>query len=314
VIVRALALLFGSVVAAALATPAAAGVGWKGGFETGSWRPWTAPLAMPGGVAIVTSPVRRGRYAARFVVRPGDDPINSTGERAQIYLGTSETGATIGSEQWWGWSTMFPQEFEPSPDSSWNIFVEFHQTGTRCAPPLSFEVNDKVKPTRLKFRAWGGPLDPTNCTNPYRKKWNLAPLEKNTWYDFVFHVKWSPDPAVGFVQVWLNGEEVIPKVYTATMYTDQGIYLVEGFYRGESSVTSVVYQDGMRRGQDFADVAPAAWAESNTSFPPPTNADSHLKPTNWPSQLGHNSSSEPAWCKFGAVSREPGHVCSRLPP
>jgi hypothetical protein len=211
---------------------------------------------MPWGVTIVTSPVRQGHVAAKFVVHPGNDPINSTGERAEIYLDPSLTRATIGSEQWWGWSTMFPEAFKPSPKSSWNIFVEFHQTGAQCAPPVSFEVNDTVKPTRLKLRAWGGRLDTTNCTNPYRKKWNFAPLEKD-----------APDPRVGFVQVWLNGKEVVPKTHAATMYADQAIYLIEGFYRAESSVTSVVYQDGMRRGGSFADVAPVAWTLRSQASP-----------------------------------------------
>jgi Polysaccharide lyase len=258
-VARALVLLFVCLAAAVLATPAGAGIGWRGDFET--WlSPWSGLQAMPWGLTIVTSPVRQGRYAAKFVVRPGDDPIHSTGERAEIYLDTSLTRATIGREQWWGWSTMFPKAFKPSPKSSWNIFAEFHRTSARCAPPLSFEVNDAVTPARLNFQAWGGPLDPTTCTNPYRKKWNFAPLERNRWYDFVFHVKWSPDPRVGFVQVWVNGEEVVPKTHTATMYTGQGIFLLLGFYRAPSSVTSVVFQDGMRRGDSFADVTPVAWA------------------------------------------------------
>jgi hypothetical protein len=215
---------------------------------------------MPWGMTIVAPPARQGRFAAKFVVRPGDDPINSTGERAEIYLDPSLTRATLGSEQWWAWSTMFPKAFKPSPDTSWNIFVEFHQTGGKCSPLLSFEVNDAVKPARLKLQAWGGALNTTDCTNPYRKQWSFARLQKNTWYDFVFHVKWSPNPRVGFVQVWLNDKEVVRKTHTATTYTGQGIYLLEGFYRAPSSVTSVVYQDGMRRGQSFADVAPPAWA------------------------------------------------------
>src|SRR5262245_50565999 len=75
----------GSAIAGALAISAPAAVIWRGDYETGDFSQW-GPFhvqAVPGGATIVTSPVRQGSYAARFVVRPGDRPIDSA-ERAEV--------------------------------------------------------------------------------------------------------------------------------------------------------------------------------------------------------------------------------------
>ena len=36
------------------------------------------------------------------------------------------------------------------------------------------------------------------------------------WHDFAVHVLWSRDPQKGFVEVWFDGEQVVPKTMTAT--------------------------------------------------------------------------------------------------
>jgi polysaccharide lyase-like protein len=212
-------------------------------YETGNFGQWTAVQAVAGGARIVTSPVRQGRFAARFIVRPGDDPINATGERAEVYTPTSESE---GSESWWAWSTYFPTGFRPNRNTDWNIFTQWHQTGNRCSPPVSFEIATYSSPARLRLRVWGGRLA-TNCDSTSRRTWNFATLRRNRWYNFTFHVKWSSKASVGFVQLWLNGKQVIPKRYVATLYAGMGVYIKQGFYRAHSSLTTTLYHDGLRR-------------------------------------------------------------------
>jgi hypothetical protein len=247
----------GCAIAGAVVLAAPAAISWRGDYETGNFLQWGDfhVQALPGDATIVTSPVRQGAYAARFVVHPGDRPIDSA-ERAEVY---TETGENEGTESWWGWSTMFPSDAQLHS----GIFIQWHQNHLRCAPPVVFELSGS--PLQLRLRAWGGNLDESQCLNPSRRDWFLGQVQKNTWYDFVFHVKWSANPSVGFVELWLNGKQVIPKTFTATLYTGDGVYLKQGFLTlGALSGTMSLIHDGMRRGQSFADMA-----GGSVSPPPP---------------------------------------------
>lgn len=213
-------------------------------YETGDFRQWTAVQAVAGGAKIVRRPVRQGRRAARFVVRPGDNPINASGERAEVLR---RTGEKEGTTSWWAWSTYFPSGFHAN-SGSWNVFTQWHHTGHLCPPPVSFQVNNSRSPAKLKLRVWGGRLDTSTCDNSSRRGWNFATLRRGRWYDFVFHVRWSAKPSIGFVNLWVNGRVRVPKTHLATLYEGQGIASVkQGFYRGPSSLTTTIYHDGMRR-------------------------------------------------------------------
>lgn len=222
---------------------------WRGDYETGDLSQWRGAQALPGRITIVRSPVREGTYAARFVVRPGDKPINASGERTEVF---THTGESEGSESWWAWSTLFPDEFDPHADTEWNVFTQWHQTGRTCVQPTSFHVDTEARPATVALRVSGGSL--SACRPAYERRFVLAELDRNRWYDFLFHVRWSADPDVGFVEVWLNGLPVVPKTHTATLYSGMGVYLKQGFYRGRYPRPTVVYHDGTRRGSSFPDV------------------------------------------------------------
>ena len=100
-----------ALVAVALAGTADARLLKRLDYDSGNFRQWRAKQAVPGGAKIVRSPRRQGRYAARFVVRPGDDPIDASGERAEVWSYTNERA---GKSSWWKWSTFFPKDFRPA--------------------------------------------------------------------------------------------------------------------------------------------------------------------------------------------------------
>jgi hypothetical protein len=84
-----------------------------------------------------------------------------------------------------------------------------------------------------------------------------APLVRGVWQDFVFHVKWSPDPKVGFVELYHNGTLVQPRRYIATQYPGTLNYLKMGLYRNENiSQTGVLYHDGLIMAKQLSDVYP----------------------------------------------------------
>ncbi len=82
-------------------------------------------------------------------------------------------------------------------------------------------------------------------------------MVSDAWYDFVLHVKWSSDPSVGFVEVWVNDEKVVPKTAAATLFPGTGAYMKQGYYRSDSELTSAIFHAATTRGSSFAAVDPS---------------------------------------------------------
>jgi polysaccharide lyase-like protein len=210
-------------------------------YESGSFGQWTAVQAVAGGARIVTSPVHQGRYAARFVVKPGYRAAG--GERSEVM---ATTGESEGRESWWAWSTYFPTGFRANP-GAWNVFTQWHQTGRNCQEAVQFAVNKYLSPPRLRLYLNTGRLNLSTCRASYIRQWNFAVLRRNRWYNFVFHVKWSSNGSIGFVQLWVNGRLRIAKTHVPTLLQGMGVYVKQGFYRGHSALTTTIYHDGLRR-------------------------------------------------------------------
>jgi hypothetical protein len=227
---------------------------WRGSYETGDLRQWTFTQANPGGALVVGAPhpVREGKYSLRLEVRPADDPINGHGERAQIL---KHTGEGPGVESWWAWSTYFPHDFQPAPNTTWNIFADWHHWkdgGVDGQANANFIINTGVFPAQIQLHTFGG-----QSVNQNQRVFTLAPFERGKWYDFIFHVRWATDNT-GFLEIWLNGRQVVAKTHTPTAYVGHSIYLMLAYYRPEGTPgTAIVYHDAMRRGQSYADLVAA---------------------------------------------------------
>lgn len=223
-----------------------AAAAWSAGFETGDFSEWSLhPQQKAWGRAAVVTSVeglkpRQGTHALRVEVRPGDSNVagSGSGERTELLIGGDLTGAGEGREAYWTWSTYFSKDFR-SPGGSWNSFVQFHHTGAGSQSNIHFQVTDRKV---LTMRVMGG-----SHASPMRKDFVLGDLKRGRWYDLVFHVKWSADAKVGFVQVFVDGWEIVPKTFTPTLYAGQGAYFKLGYYRAAYEETSVVYADAIRR-------------------------------------------------------------------
>jgi Polysaccharide lyase len=222
-------------------SPASAAVGWRGDYETGDWAQWGSNHVQTtsGATAAVESDtVRQGRYAAVFRT-----PASNERARSQVFVGQDQADGYDGHEVWYAWSSMI------APGSvletgGWNNLTSWHHTGNVCPAPMHVAVTNNGGAWNFRLDAWGGPLNESTCSNPYRKTWNLGSVSTGRWYDFVVHVKWSADPNVGFVEVFVNGRRVLAKTNAATLYSGQGVYLKQGYDTGGSSGSTTVYNDG----------------------------------------------------------------------
>ncbi len=210
---------------------------WRGDFETGDRSQWSSTqMVSADRLQVVPSPAREGNYAIKVTVKQGDDPINSSGNRNELVRMTREVE---GSEYYYRWSTMFASNF-PSA-KTWQLFTQWHHEGCCGSPPVEFYVYGE----EMRLNIGGNP-----GTIVWRK-----PLVRGVWNDFIFHVKWSPNASVGFVELYHNGQLVLPKRYIATQYAGMRNYLKVGLYRNSTvAPVGVLYHDGWVMGRRLEDV------------------------------------------------------------
>lgn len=232
-------------VALLAASPALGAIRWRGDFETGDLSQWTKAQAVAADrLTVVRDPVRQGSYALKVVVRQGDDPINASGNRGEL---VDTTYQPEGSEAYYRWSTLFDPSFPSVP--TWQLFAQWHQIEDSGSPPMELYVYGE----ELRFRL------------AQRQVWR-APLVRGVWHDFVLHVKFSDDPRRGFVELWHQGEKVLPKTYAATRAND---YLKLGLYRDDSiQPVGILFHDGMIKAERLEDVLPSSPAPSSASSSP----------------------------------------------
>lgn len=214
-------------------SPPSAGLVWNGGYDTGSLSQWDlVQQAAPGRISIVGSPTEPRDNVARFEVRP-EDSIGDTSPRAEVgkYLGEQE-----GEERYYRWYTYFPESF---PTNYPNSFITFTQWRA---------VDESEDYT--SFMLWGERLE----LRREGTKWSTK-LTKGVWHKFVYHVKWSPDPSVGFIELFYDGQLVLPKTNVRTMAGTVANpvenYVKQGLYKSEDIPTGVLYQDGFVSGTSY---------------------------------------------------------------
>src|SRR5262249_46270636 len=82
---------------------------------------------------------------------------------------------------------------------------------------------------------------------------NLGIIDRDIWYDFVYHVKWS-ERGDGFVNAWMNGKKVL--TYRGpTLYQGQGCYLKLQNYRVPDGRASSMIHGRIVMGSSAGEVA-----------------------------------------------------------
>ena len=241
---------------------------WTGNFETGNLSQWSAAQAKATDrLQVVSDVVREGRHAVKVTVRQGDKFPGASGNRNELVYMTREAP---GTEYYYKWSTLFPEGY-PS-QNTWQLFTQWHQEGCCGSPPLEFYVVGE----EMFLRAGG---------SEGKVVFN-APLVRGHWNDFVLHVKWSSNPKEGFVELYKDGELVVPKTMVATQFGGERNYLKMGLYRDDSiSQVGVVYHDGFAMGTTLEDVmpppppAPVEPAPAPQPTPPLAQVPAPLPPT-----------------------------------
>lgn len=260
--------------------PAVAGVSFPGGFETGltsSKLDWGhAERAAADRLQRVTSVTRKGKYALRVEVRPGDQAVNDagrilpTGETAQLLILLDSKGQRIDENErsgtkYFAFSVRLDTAWKsPGPDvtgrGSWSIIWELHgpvgPPYTGVSPAFAFYARD-----RFSVAVNGGNIDDRQNLRNYELSNSL--LNAGNWVDFVVKITFAATSA-GEVVVWRRDEGQadfgqVLSIATPTLHykTSTGVldhYWKAGLYRGkqpQGGVTSVLWLDGFTRADTF---------------------------------------------------------------
>ena len=286
-------LFIAAAAAAATAVPAKAqsadpDVIWRGDFEAGAssltghctagedqWCRTQTIRAQQ--LQVVPDPVAQGGYALRVEVKYGD-VYNGYSESRSLLTGPTTLWEDEGNERWYRWQALWPQDWvgsypkwdelsNPAARSNGGSIVEWHQD-----PPAGVTASGSAP-----IYIWGDDKSIVLClvdqaTSTCREQIDLAPLQRSHWHDFVVHAKWSSNPAIGYLEIWIDGVNVLPRHAAATMYPGMRNYLIAGLYRnghigdpnllwpdgthvyGSDGAPGVVYLDGFIVGRTEASV------------------------------------------------------------
>jgi Carbohydrate binding module (family 6)/Polysaccharide lyase len=150
---------------------------------------------------------------------PGDNDVAGSGtmERDDLWLTQEATDGYEGREQWWAHSFYLPSDFVIP---TWHnyVFFDFHNTNPGAGQANFHVLNQNGN---FAFQGYGGVTVNNQPVNPYSA--TIGPIQKNVWYDFVYHVKWSSGPD-GFFEAWVNGVKKLSH-RGPTLYAGQGVYL-----------------------------------------------------------------------------------------
>lgn len=213
--------------------------------------------AKAAGRAILTSVARDGGTAVMLRTFPGDSYVAGSGsaERNDLALSQGSTGCSQGVTQWWSHSIRFPTEYVIPPSGSvwhWGAVFDFHHTGSTGQANLQIVS----LPTGLAFWVAGGSKVVNGPGDPGHHSAPIGPIVKNTWYDFVYNVKWSSGTD-GFVKGWVNG--VLKLNYKGpTLYSGQGCYMKLANYHSAHGKSVSVIHDRIKRGTSASAVSSRA--------------------------------------------------------
>jgi hypothetical protein len=230
----------------------------------------------------VTSPVRQGTYSARVEVRPGDDPISSSGNRAEVLVMTKADGTAISETessgtQYYAFSFRLDSTWQaPAADANgaWAIVFQLHGPDVLAASP-SVDVSVQKK---LAIGLHSGDLDSTTKS----LRWKSYPLSDSSlnighWVDLVLKITFAKD-FTGSVTVWRRNEgqsafnqvllvNNVPTLqYKSSLGSVGTHYWKHGFYCSkQTSITNILWLDGLVRGDTYDDVVNAAFGTTAIS-------------------------------------------------
>lgn len=198
-----------------------------------------------GGVTTDPTMHRKGSYAGKFEVYDGD--CTSYPTRALVRWNQH---FCEGDDRYIGYSMYVPSNL-PAPSPGWMNLGQFGYGPPWGYPPLHFNNDDNG------FRM--------SVYNQYNTRLTYVPFSRDAWTDIVLHERFSKNPSIGFVEIWVNGVPLTmangsTRYYTNTLRDDAtgcGSLDIQQYRKaGMWPSPLTVWFDEVKVGASYADVTP----------------------------------------------------------
>ena len=225
---------------------------------------WDSEICRSTALTISKKYARKGNASARFELKK-TDAINFNGYvRSEIKqkFKSDETG-----EMWYGFSNLFPAEYFrdsiPEVIAQWHEIPDWHLGEDWRSPPVSLEIKNDRYYVKVM---WASNAVNTNRTKDGEIFYDLGPVDREKWNDWVFHIKFRYDDE-GVLEVWKNQKKVLnrtgPNSYNDTKYPYFKLGIYKWAWADTISVSTgnsrVLYIDEVNVGNRYAtlkDVSP----------------------------------------------------------
>ena len=217
-------------------TEASAEVIWRGDFETGTTEQWK-------GAAEVRRRQGRDRARARRQIRLADRRDQRRPKRQATTASSSSTNPNRPERPRARNAISAGASIVPKKLTDGYHSVGYFETRNSWTPVDGVRGpgrGHQVHHARAVRAHWTG-------------KGKLTP---GRWHDFAVHVLWSRDPEKGFVEVWFDGEKVVPQTKTATLRDENVAFFQIGFFRDTSDVPETIVIDHVVEATTLEEVTP----------------------------------------------------------
>jgi hypothetical protein len=223
---------------------------------------------------LVKDPVYQGSRAGRFKLK-ASDPMISDGTRAEVTV----VGDSVKKEMWYSFAVLFPAVGYEA-DSAKEIISQWHQMedahlGEKPQSPATYLVILRDNFILDVGYSKDSVSDGVNRDN--RKDYDLGPVTKDTWHEFVFHFVHSIH-ADGLVEVWHNGIKSVShqggNMYNSVFMPKWKLGIYKWEWNGEDSTDTrrrILYYDNIKVGNERATLADMT--PGNSFLPGPIGPD-----------------------------------------
>jgi hypothetical protein len=240
-----------------------------------------------------------GRRGLGLTVTGNSGGPNASSEMTAISLSNHAALARAknGQEAWYRVRVRFPDRGLYNPTAGqWNWVIAWHEEYAQSTTAYSIAMGvytdyPSGRNARLVLRLMGGQtLAPSvyTCSLPSNS------LELGHWYDLQFHFVWSPDPAVGNAEWWVDGEQVCSLHFPTLYRNPDGSITFNNFglynYRRHADWTSRIDFDDIVIGPTRASLAPNATLITPRPKPKPS-----ITQTGW--TLVHHHHAHTRWIR-----------------
>lgn len=220
-------------------------------------------------ITLVTSPVRGGTKAAKFLCKTTDTNVVQSGSGTRAEVAKFSSGlpnfGTVGQTSYVSFSWRWDSTYVPVPNQEWNFIHQAHDNagGTQASAVFVYGSTGQVK-----WKIWGGSGTVTEFVL-------INSFSRDVWYDFILAYTWGKTSADGAAQAWVQSagvaNQVVARTACPTLYASStGVYLKSGFYIAPgSTVDALGYGDCYQLSDSLASAITAFpdWNGSTTGSP-----------------------------------------------